>query len=69
MGKLPFPRLQVLRSDGTWLSWVDGSEWCAPLGANRRDIAFMAGDTATVVEVQSHAESNKLGKLPPRENS
>lgn len=65
MGKLPFPRLQILLPNGSWLLWIDDTEWCAPIGSNMRTLEYVGGPGSRIVEVSSQFESDSVGKRSP----
>lgn len=66
MGHCGFPRVQILRQDGTWLPWIDGSEWCAPDGSQGAHDLVSLSPGWKAVRVESQAESDALGKVPPK---
>ena len=66
MGHVPFPRLQILMASGSWLKWVDDSEWCAPVGAPYDTLEFLGGEGCKVIEIDSQEESDQLAAAASR---
>lgn len=74
MVRLPFPRWQVLRDDGTWLPWIEADcsvrdVWCNPdIPEARESVSIVSGEAFgdtrfRAVLIHSQEESDRLGRL------